>query len=458
MSDDLRNLPSVDRLVGAALDAGVRASHAVLVDVARDVLERARAAIRAGEGAPSLADLVERTRDSAARNARPALAGVINATGILLHTGLGRAPLGPALARAASELDGRYAPVELDMESGRRGKRRRVVEPHLRALTGAEAATVVNNNAAAMVVALGALAPGREVIVSRGELVEIGGSFRLPEIIETGGARLREIGTTNRTRAADYERAINEDTAAILKVHPSNYTVEGFSEQAALEDIAAIGRAHALPVLHDIGSGLLTGALRDAFGLDEPTAEESLRDGADLVLFSGDKLLGACQAGIIVGRADLVGRIEGHPLMRAVRVDKITLGVLGETLRLLRDPGSWETTLPALAMARQPVDDIRARAADVAAALADADAKIEVIDSESFIGGGSAPGQALASAAVRIRADHDLAARLRDGEPPVVARIKDGAVIVDMRGVQPREDGALIKALRAGLEAVDASR
>lgn len=447
----LRALPSVDALASDARHAGAEAPQPVLVAQARQVIAEARQEIlQTGQGP---IDLVQRVVDGAARHMAPALPGVINATGILLHTGLGRAPLGPALDRAITELRASYAPVELDMATGKRGKRRRVVEDRLCALTGAEGATVVNNNAAAMVVALGALATGREVIVSRGELVEIGGSFRLPEIIETGGACLKEVGTTNRTRAGDYEKAIGPETGAIMKVHPSNYTVEGFSREAPLAEVARIGRAHGLPVIHDTGSGLLTDALRDAFGLDEPTAESSLRDGADLVLFSGDKLLGGPQAGIIVGRRDLIDTIERHPLMRAVRCDKLTLGVLAETLGSLRDPQAWEDALPVLAMVRRSLDTLRTDAGALNARLAGLPATFETVDCEAFVGGGSAPGQGIASIALRITPhrlpEDEVVARLRTRG--VVARIHDGAVMLDLRGIRPHEHARLIEAVRGAL-------
>ena len=459
----LRSLPSVDKLAGDAIDAGAVApstAHSMLVQAARAAIDSARAQIIDSNGSispPTTGHLLDRLAANLDALQRPVLAPVINASGVILHTGLGRAPLGPALTRAAASLNGRYVPVEIDMDTGRRGKRRRVVEPAICALTGAQAATVVNNNAAAILVTLGALAGGREVIVSRGELVEIGGSFRLPEIIETGGAHLREVGTTNCTRAADYERAVSEHVGAIMKVHPSNYRVEGFAEEATLEQLVAIGRAHDLPVVHDIGSGVLTEALRDAFGVDEPTAERSLALGADLVLFSGDKLLGGPQAGIIAGRADLISRIEGHPLMRALRVDKLTLSVLAETLAMLRDPQKWEHSLPALRLIRRPLDELRRRAGQIAESLQSVAgfAAISVVDSEASVGGGSAPGHAIPSIAIRVQpstiSEGDLCERLRAGRPGVIARASDGAVLLDLRTVHDDEFDALVAALREAL-------
>lgn len=455
----LRSLPSVDRLAREVLDSSAHDGEAerLVTAAARAAIEDARHDVLGGAEPTGMAELIDRVRRRLERDRAPVLGPVINATGVLLHTGLGRAPLGPALRRAAEALEDAYAPVELDMASGARGKRRSVVEPLLRELTGAEAATVVNNNAAAMVVTLGALAGGREVIVSRGELVEIGGSFRLPEIIETGGARLREVGTTNRTRADDYARAIGPETGALLKVHPSNYRVEGFSDEATIEEVVRIGREYGLPVVHDIGSGVLTDALRNAFGVDEPTATGSLRAGADLVLFSADKMLGGPQAGVIVGRADLVDRVERQALMRAIRVDKLTLGVLGETLRLLRDPDAWERAIPALAMARRPVESLREDGEAIVAALRGAPGlgDIAVVESVACVGAGSAPGAELPSVAVRVEAagtsESELASRLRRGTPAVVARVQDGAVLLDLRAVRPRELAPLLEALARAL-------
>jgi len=464
MSDEartnaLRGLPSVDRLVDACLAGENGTSRALLADSARHAIDEARSAILRGEASapPPMEEMVDRVAREVARRRAPVLAPVINATGVLLHTGLGRAPLGPALAGAAATLEGRYAPVELDMQTGRRGKRRRVVEPLLRELTGAEAAMVVNNNAAAMVVTLAAIAGGREVIVSRGELVEIGGSFRLPEIIETGGAILREVGTTNRTRPEDYDRAVTDRTAALMKVHPSNYAIAGFSHEASIEAIAEVGRRRDLPVIHDIGSGLLTEALREAFGIDEPSAEHSLKAGADLVLFSGDKLLGGPQAGIVVGRAALIDRIERHPLMRAVRVDKLTLSVLAETLARLRDPDRWEEALPVLAMVRRTIDALREDATKLAAALDGVPATLEIVESEAFVGGGSAPGQGIPSISLRVRptsiSEGELATRLREGDPGVIGRVHDGTVSLDMRSIGPDEASTLARCVRRALGA-----
>ncbi|HXG76020.1 MAG TPA: L-seryl-tRNA(Sec) selenium transferase, partial [Gaiellaceae bacterium] len=334
----LRDLPSVDRLLADERLAAL--PHELAVAAARAVLERAREEVRAGRDPGPLPEAV---LAEIARSLRPSLRRVLNATGVLVHTNLGRAPLGAqALARVADVASG-YSNLEYDLERGERGSRQDHLAPLLRRLTGAEAALVVNNNAAAVLLALAALAEGREVLVSRGELIEIGDGFRIPEVLERSGARLVEVGTTNRTRAADYERAARAETAAILRVHQSNFRVVGFAERPRLAELAEVARGHGLALVDDLGSG----ALR-ALG-DEPTPAESLRAGADLVCFSGDKLLGGPQAGVVVGRADLVERLRRHPLQRALRADKLTLAALEGTLLAQLDPRRADE-LPVLRM------------------------------------------------------------------------------------------------------------
>ena len=342
---------------------------------------------------------------------------MINATGVIVHTNLGRAPLAPeALARVYDAARG-YSNLELDLEDGDRGSRQDHLAELLRRLTGAEASLVVNNNAAAVLLALAALAEGREVVVSRGELLEIGDGFRIPDVLVRSGARLVEVGTTNRTRAADYERAIGPDTALVLRVHQSNFRVVGFTELPRVEELAAIARAHGLPLVDDLGSG----ALGDVPG--EPSARESLAAGADLVCFSGDKLLGGPQAGIVAGRADLVERLRRHPLQRALRVDKLTLAALEGTLQLhLESP----MRVPVLRMLGEDVSVVRARAERLAELTGGS-----VEETVARVGGGALPLAELPSFACAL--DESLAAPLRTGEPPVVGIVRDGKLLLDCR-------------------------
>ncbi|MCA1834764.1 MAG: L-seryl-tRNA(Sec) selenium transferase, partial [Actinobacteria bacterium] len=374
--------------------------------------------------------------------ARLLLGPVINATGVVLHTNLGRAPLSEAAVLAASLAAGAVN-LELDLAAGERGSRAPAAEKLLCALTGSEAALVVNNNAGALVLALAVLARGREVIVSRGELIEIGGEFRLPSIMEVSGAVLREVGTTNRTRASDVRGAIADNTGLILKVHPSNYRILGFTDEAALGDLAFIAREAGVPLLHDIGSGLLT---PDERFPGEPDATTSLQAGADLVCFSGDKLLGGPQAGVIAGRAALVAACRRHPLARALRADKMSLAAMEATL--LAHARGDRSRIPIWRMLELTPDDIRPRAASMAAATGG-----RCAEGESLSGGGSLPGLGLPTVLVAV--DHerpaDVARALRRGTPPVVARVENGALVIDMRTVDPKDDAALEQALRAAL-------
>jgi L-seryl-tRNA(Ser) seleniumtransferase len=390
------------------------------------------------------------------RDARPELRPVINATGILLHTGLGRAPLaGPAAAAVAAVARG-YSNLEFELESGERGRRTSGVERLLGELTGAAAAAVVNNNAGATVLALRALAAGREVIVSRGQLVEIGGSFRLPEIFEVSGARLREVGTTNRTRLADYARVVGPETAAILRVHSSNFRIVGFTEQPALGELAALARERGLFLIDDIGSGALAPGLPPGVD-DEPTVAEGLAAGADLVLFSGDKLLGGPQCGILVGTAEAVRRVQSDPLIRALRVDKLTLAALEATLGLLRDGEAGWRHVPLWRMMGLSLPELLKRAGRLAARLRDElGLRAEAVASESYIGGGSVPVRPIPTAAVSVgppfpppfESEGAWARALRCGEPPVVPRVRRGAVLFDLRTVEPEQEALLLDAIR----------
>jgi L-seryl-tRNA(Ser) seleniumtransferase len=408
---ELRDLPSVDELAREAGDP-------LAVDAARAVIERAREEIRAGADP---GDLAARLQEELAETRRPRLGRVLNATGVIVHTNLGRAPLAEeALARVAAVGRG-YSNLEYDLAGGVRGSRQGHVAPILRRLTGAESALVVNNNAAAVLLALAALAEGREVVVSRGELIEIGDGFRIPEVLARSGARLVEVGTTNRTRAADYERAIGPETALVLRVHQSNFRVVGFEERPQLEEVATIAGRHGLPLVDDLGSGHVSARNRLLLGQEEPTARESLAAGADLVCFSGDKLLGGPQAGIVLGRAELVERLRRHPLQRALRIDKLSLAALEGTLLLhLAAPEQ----IPVLRTLAQETNAVRERAERLAAATGG-----EVEETVGRVGGGALPLAELPSFACAL--EESLAEPLRGGEPPVVGVVRDGRLLLD---------------------------
>ncbi len=410
----LRDLPSVDRLL--ADERLAEEPRALVLDVARSVLERAREDLRAGREPGPLVDSV---LAELARARRPSLRRVLNATGVLVHTNLGRAPLADAALERVVEVGSGYSNLEYDLERGERGSRQDHLGSLLQRLTGAEAALVVNNNAAAVLLALAALAEGRDVVVSRGELIEIGDGFRIPDVLARSGARLVEVGTTNRTRAADYERAIRPETAVLLRVHQSNFRVVGFAEQPRLADLADIARRQGVPLVDDLGSGALA-----AVG-DEPTPAESLRAGADLVCFSGDKLLGGPQAGVVVGRTDLVERLRRHPLQRALRADKLTLAALEGTLSLALSSETRDR-IPVLRMLHEPVERVRARAQRLAELVGG-----EVEETVARVGGGALPLAELPSAACAV--EEELAEPLRLGSPPVVGVLRDGRTLLDCR-------------------------
>jgi len=423
---ELRDLPSVDELARAVDDP-------LAVGVARTVIARAREEIRAGSDP---GDLEARLREELALARRPALRRVLNATGVLVHTNLGRAPLAPAALERVVAVARSYSNLEYDLGDGSRGSRQDHVTAILRRLTGAESAIVVNNNAGAVLLALAALAEGREVVVSRGELIEIGDGFRIPDVLARSGARLVEVGTTNRTRSADYERAIGEQTALLLRVHQSNFRVVGFTEQPSLEELAAVARRHSLPLLDDLGSGALVD-----LG-DEPTARGSFAAGADLVCFSGDKLLGGPQAGIVVGRGDLVALLRRHPLHRALRIDKLGLAALEATVLLYLDPERALRDVPVLRMLREETATVRARAERLAAAVGG-----EVEETAARVGGGALPLAELASYACAL--DESLAAPLRLGEPPVVGIVRDGRLLLDCRTLADAEVDEVAAAVAA---------
>jgi L-seryl-tRNA(Ser) seleniumtransferase len=423
---ELRDLPSVDELARGSADP-------LAVAAARAVIERARAAIRAGA---EPGDLAAALQAELAAVRRPALRRVLNATGVIVHTNLGRAPLPATALERVADAAGGYSNLEYDLAAGERGSRQDHVAGLLGRLTGAESAIVVNNNAGAMLLALAALAEGREVLVSRGELIEIGDGFRIPDVLARSGARLVEVGTTNRTRASDYEQAMRPETALILRVHQSNFRVVGFTELPSLADLAEVARRHQLPLIDDLGSGALVDLA------DEPTVRASLAAGADLVCISGDKLLGGPQAGIVVGRTELVEKLRRHPLHRALRIDKLGLAALEGTLQLYLDPARALREVPVLRMLREDAALVRARAERLAEAT-----NGEVEETVARVGGGALPLAELPSFACAV--EESLAAALRAHEPPVVGIVRDGRLLLDCRTLDDDEAGLVAAAVAA---------
>jgi L-seryl-tRNA(Ser) seleniumtransferase len=417
---EYRDLPSIDELLREPDVACLPRPLALLA--ARETLDEARDAIGRGEEPGAIVDrVVALTGDSLA----PRLRRVVNATGVILHTNLGRAPL-PAEALARVTAAAGYSNLEYDLTRGNRGSRQDKLPAVLRRLTGAEDALVVNNNAAALLLVLAAFAKEREVVVSRGELLEIGDGFRIPDILAESGARIREVGTTNRTRASDYEEAIGPDTALLLRVHPSNFRVVGFSERPTVSDLAALAHEHGIPLVDDLGSGCLL-----EIG-DEPLVSASLASGADLVTFSGDKLLGGPQAGIVCGRRDLIERLRRHQLQRALRPDKLTLAALEGTLLLYLDPELARRAVPVLRMIEEPLADVRRRAEHLASLTGG-----EVVESQAAVGGGSLPGFELPSAACAV--ELRLEERLRAYEPAVIGVVRGERLLLDCRTIADDE-------------------
>ncbi|WP_298817735.1 L-seryl-tRNA(Sec) selenium transferase [Chloroflexus sp.] len=451
-----RQLPSVDALIRAAGTAYSDVPHELVRDAARTVLAQARASIAAGASPPDLTALVAAIHNELATVLTPSLRPLINATGVVIQTNLGRAPLSEAARAAMQTIGAGYSNLEYDLAAGERGSRHVHLESLLTRLTGAEAALVVNNNAAAVYLALIALAAGREVIISRGQAVEIGGGFRIPDVLRASGAMLVEVGTTNRTYSHDYAAAITERTALILRVHSSNFRLIGFVHEPSLAELAAVAHEHSLPLLDDLGSGTLIDTRQ--FGLlAEPTVQESVAAGADLVTFSGDKLLGGPQAGIIVGRRDLVSKLRRHPLARALRIDKSTIAGLAATLySYLR--GTALREIPVWQLISTPLADLQQRAETLAIRLNAAGIPACAVACESAVGGGSLPGATQPSAGVAISPvvgnATELASRLRAGRPPVVARIVDKQVLCDLRSVFPGEDEMLATALMNAWQAL----
>jgi L-seryl-tRNA(Ser) seleniumtransferase len=439
----LRDLPGIDELLRTAPVLVNEYGREAVVRALRQVVDEVRQAVRAGAPVPPAADLVARAAAWLAQAARPTLRPVINATGVILHTNLGRAPLSAEALSAMMAVGGGYSTLEYDLDAGARGKRDHHAERLLTEITGAEAGMVVNNNAAGVLLALTALAQGREAIISRGQLVEIGGSFRVPDVMAQSGAVMVEVGTTNRTHLSDYAAALNERTACIVRAHASNFRVIGFTETVPLADLVALAHQHGLLLLDDLGSGALLDTAQ--FGLShEPMPQESLAVGADLVLFSGDKLLGGPQAGIIVGRADLIETLKRHPLARAIRADKLALAGLVATLTHYARGEALEK-IPVWRMISLSPEAIRARAEAWAAAVPG-----EVVPAESTVGGGSLPGDTLPSWAFapRVAQPNAAAARLRAGDPPVIARVADDRLLLDPRTVLPEQDSLVVAALK----------
>ncbi len=430
----LRRLPSVDALTSSAAGRALGARHGrlPLARAARRAIADARRLLLAGEGDGSVSpDALEA---ALAAELAPAQRRVLNATGVVLHTNFGRAPLAAAAVERLREAAEGYTNLEYDLESGERGSRQAALEPLLCELTSAEAALAVNNNAGAVLLALTALGQGREAIVSRGELVEIGGGFRVPDVMRQSGVQLVEVGTTNKTRLADYEAAVTERTALLVKVHRSNFAMVGFCEEAAPAEVAELGRRRGLPLLDDLGSGCLADVA--PLGLPrERTAADAVRDGASLVTFSGDKLLGGPQAGIVVGRRELVERLRRHPLQRALRIDKLSAAALEATLRLYRD--GREREIPAIAMLASRGPELRRRAERLRAALAAREVPCELVETSGQVGGGALPLAELPSWAVALRPGQlePLAARLRKGGPPVIGRLAEERLLLDVRTV-----------------------
>ena len=456
----LRNLPRVDEVLAHRLMISVEeAPRAVALEAAREAVEEGRQRVLGGKDPVdlSLGAVAARAAELLRRKLRHSLRRAINATGVILHTGLGRAPLSEAAQNAIADVAAGYSNLQADVGSGERMHREVHVEGLLRQLTGAEAAVVVNNNAAATVLVLNTLAAGREVVVSRGEMVEIGGAFRIPEIISLSGCRLAEVGCTNRTHLRDYRKAITSDTAVLLVVHQSNYRIVGFASQPPIEEVVALAHEHDLLCVHDLGSGALLD-LR-AFGLPhEPSVPESLGAGADVALFSGDKLLGGPQCGIILGRTALLEAMHRNPYYRTFRVDKLTLAALEGTLRLFLDQETLAEKHAVMAMLTASAEEIAARAETLAARLRQAGGdrlQVAVEESVSEVGGGSLAGHMLPTVVVRISSDDvpagELAARLRAGEPPLFARVHKDAVVMDLRTVLPGEEDLIVTALGRAL-------
>jgi L-seryl-tRNA(Ser) seleniumtransferase len=459
-TEQLRRIPSIDRLLSTEPAAALlaRFPRPRVVEALREVTEAWRSAARSGDGHEWLeageAELWRRAEGRLLAAEQPSLRPAINATGVVLHTGLGRSVLAPAAVAAMAAAGSQHSLLEIDRESGDRGSRQEHNQHLQRRLTGAEEALAVNNNAAAVLLAIAALAAGREVVIARGQLVEIGGAFRIPDVIEQGGARLVEVGTTNKVRLSDYQTAITSETALLLRVHPSNFQIVGFTEEVPLPELVRLGRERSVPVMDDRGSGALFDLTR--YGLEaEPTVQESVAAGADVITFSGDKLLGGPQAGLILGRGEYLDRMKRHPLMRVVRNDKVTLAGLEATLCLYLDAERAVREIPTLRALTTPPERLRARAVRLRRAIGSVEAAVTLEPGISQVGGGSLPGERLPTTLVAIEPramdEEELARRLRLGDPPVFGRRQRGRVLLDPRTVSDTEAPRLATAVRAAL-------
>jgi L-seryl-tRNA(Ser) seleniumtransferase len=447
--DPRRALPGVDRLLTSRLlqPAIAEYGRSLVTDEVRAALAEARRRVEAGEGTPDEAELTADVERRLGMLLRGTLYPVLNATGVVIHTNLGRAPLSQSARQAMDLIATGYSNLEYDLEAGSRSSRHLHAEVLLCRLTGAEAALVVNNNAGAVLLVLAALAAGKKVIVSRGQLVEIGGGFRIPDVMRQSGARLVEVGTTNRTHLEDFREALDSETALLLRVHSSNFKQVGFTAEVSLEDLVGLGQAVGVPVVDDLGSGSLLDTTR--YGLaPEPMVQQSVAAGAGLTAFSGDKLLGGPQAGLIVGREALIARIRHHPLARALRVDKNTLAALQATL-LHYVRGEAEREIPVWRMIALPPESLLARAADWAAEVRSHGIPATVVPAASTVGGGSLPGETLPTRALALvhPAPEAMVAALRAGDPPVIGRISEGQLLFDPRTVPEEADGLLLRAL-----------
>ncbi|NOX57787.1 MAG: L-seryl-tRNA(Sec) selenium transferase [Planctomycetes bacterium] len=442
--EQLRQLPS---MTGLLEDATVKAwldihPRAVVVAALNWAIDHARDGVINDDAVPNAESILQAALVHLESTSLPSIRRVINATGVVLHTGLGRAPLSQAAIDAVTQCASGYCNLEFDLESGARGRRADHVANLLAELTGAEAATVVNNNAAATFLILNTVASG--VVVSRGELVEIGGSYRLPDMMQASGVELREVGTTNRTRIADYEKAIGPNVAALMRVHTSNYRIVGFTQAVDFDELVRLGRDHELPIIDDLGSGAMFDL--DRFGLGgEPSVQASVEAGADLICFSGDKILGGPQAGIIIGRREWINRIERNPLMRTYRVGKMTLAALEATLQQYRDEDHARENIPSLSMMSTPLDELKKRAEELCGLLTKriADAAFAVIEEQSTVGGGSLPDRNIATHCVTWSPTNhsvdEALARLRQGKPAIVARAHRGMILFDLRTIDEKD-------------------
>ena len=462
--DILRMLPKVDEVLqdGEIEKLMEEIPREKITEAVRRVIDRKRTAILESEDEDPrmhLLNIREEIMAEIKAASCPSLRSVINATGVVLHTNLGRACLSEKAAAQVMKVAEGYSTLEYDPEAGSRGSRHVHAEELLKKLTGAEAAMVVNNNAAATMLVLSAMCRGKEVIVSRGEMVEIGGSFRIPDIMEQSGATLVEVGTTNKTRVSDYEKHVNENTAALLKVHTSNYKIIGFTEDVSLRELRALGDEYDLPVIYDMGSGLM--ADLSSFGIDEPTAPRGLSDGADVVLFSGDKLLGGPQAGLICGKKKYIDRMKNHPLARVIRADKLTFAALESTLNAYLDPETALNEIPVLRMLTRPTEELRAQCMILKDMIDEIKDPLtgekayatEIVECEGVVGGGSAPSAVLKNQAVRVShrtmSPDEMCNALHKGEIPVIARIHKDRMLLDVRTLKTKDYEVIVEKLRA---------